>query len=341
MMIISNYSVQRTYYDILGVREDASFDEIRSAYRSSVLSSHPDKLLQESELLNSSHGSGNKFIEVQQAWKILSNPRDRGMYDIELQKLRDQALTCDDVRLEDFSIEESDDSLELSYSCRCGDYFVIDSSELMEVGYSLSKKGSEFILHSVKSLPASVILPCGSCSLKILLSIDVNDSLQIDGHFINSYSSIMIRCFMENKPILPMQIESEMDSGEEGCHWSVFDGIKKSTVRSASPEALMAEINSAISSLEYAHSTAYLQSVCSDPKDDVGGKSTTTSNYDARMADEAYKLGLAAMASGKLNEAIQSLNVALTKCPPDKTSAIAKIRSLISLTSQQLQKSSN
>jgi hypothetical protein len=33
------------------------------------------------------------------------------------------------------------------------------------------------------------------------------------------------------------------------------------------------------------------------------------------------------------------LNISLSKCPPDKTSAIAKIQSLISLTSQQLQKS--
>ena len=101
--------------------------------------------------------------------------------------------------------------------------------------------------------------------------------------------------------------------------WSVFDGVK---VIPSAPEALMAEIDTAISNLEYARATASL------------GR-----RYDARMADEAYKAGCAALAAGELDEALHSLNISLSKCPPDMTSAVAKIQSLISLTSQQLQKS--
>ncbi|KAF7817512.1 Intraflagellar transport protein [Senna tora] len=114
-----------------------------------------------------------------------------------------------------------------------------------------------------------------------------------------------------------------MGSGEGKPHWSVYDGVK---IIAATPEALMAEIDSAISNLEYARATALLES---------------SSSYDARMADEAYKTGCAALAAGKLDEALYSLNISLSKCPPDKISAVAKLQSLISLTSQQLQKSAN
>ncbi|XP_022894344.1 uncharacterized protein LOC111408807 [Olea europaea var. sylvestris] len=129
-----------------------------------------------------------------------------------------------------------------------------------------------------------------------------------------------------------------MSSGEEKPLWSMFDDVK--TI-STSPEVLMAEINSAITSLEYTRSTAFLQSRSASVSKNINSNGKLTSQYDARLADEAYKEGLASMAAGKLDEAVNSLNIALSKCPPDKTSAVAKIQSLISLTSQQLHKSSN
>ncbi|KAL2504213.1 Glycine dehydrogenase [Abeliophyllum distichum] len=129
-----------------------------------------------------------------------------------------------------------------------------------------------------------------------------------------------------------------MSSGEGKPHWNMFDGVK---AISTSPEVLMAEINSAITALEYTRATALLQSRSASVSKNVNHNGKLTSQYDARMADEAYKAGLASMAAGKLDEAVNSLNVALSKCPPDKTSAVVKLQSLISLTSQQLHKSSN
>lgn len=130
----------------------------------------------------------------------------------------------------------------------------------------------------------------------------------------------------------------EKDSGNEGHHhWCVFDSVKKMPVE---PEALMAEINSAISTLEYGRANAFLEtSSFVSKKKSSNGKSM--SRYDPRKADEAYKEGMAAMAAGKLDEAVNSLNFALSKCPPDKASAIAKLQTLISVTSQQLSESSN
>ncbi|KAL0438694.1 UNVERIFIED_CONTAM: hypothetical protein Slati_2352400 [Sesamum latifolium] len=128
-----------------------------------------------------------------------------------------------------------------------------------------------------------------------------------------------------------------MSSGEEKPPWNVFEGVKRMPI---APEALMAEINSAITALEYARASVFLQSPPPISKT-RNTNQNLTSEYDARMADEAYKAGLASMAAGKLDEAVLSLNIALSKCPPDKTSAIAKLESLISLTSQHLEMSSN
>lgn len=126
----------------------------------------------------------------------------------------------------------------------------------------------------------------------------------------------------------------------DGIHrWSVYDSIK--TIPSK-PEALLAEINSAISSLEYAKASKFLNSSSPLPKNKRSvddGSINSSCIYDARRADEAYKSGLAYLAAGNLEEAFRSLNVALTKCPPNKTSAVAKLRSLISLTAQRLRKS--
>ncbi|KAL1315644.1 hypothetical protein HN51_042395 [Arachis hypogaea] len=109
--------------------------------------------------------------------------------------------------------------------------------------------------------------------------------------------------------------------------WSVFDGVR---IIAATPEALMVEIDSAISTLEYTRATATLDSASSSAAADGGG-------YDERVADEAYKAGCAALAAGKIEEALGSLKVSLSKCPPEKTAAVTKLQSLISLTSQQIQ----
>jgi hypothetical protein len=129
-----------------------------------------------------------------------------------------------------------------------------------------------------------------------------------------------------------------MGSGEQNTKWSVFDGVK---VIPANPEALMAEIDTAISKLEYARATARLESPSSSSvlKNNKSSDSSPRPQYDARMADEAYRAGCAALATGKLDEALHCLNISLSKCPPDKTNAVAKLQSLISLTSKQLLKS--
>ncbi|EYU36294.1 hypothetical protein ABFS82_14G254300 [Erythranthe guttata] len=173
-MILSNNLIQKTQYEIIGIKEDASHEEIRKAYRSSILNYHPDKLQTTSETPKPE----NKFLEVQRAWEILADPRSRALYDNELRTLRQDTVTAEDIQLEDLSVEDGDSCFELYYHCRCGDYFSVDSSELVEMGCLFTRNGSKISIQTPESLAASVILPCGSCSLKVRLLIDGNTTLE-------------------------------------------------------------------------------------------------------------------------------------------------------------------
>lgn len=64
---------KRDYYDILGVRRDASADQIKSAYRKLARKYHPD--------VNKAPDAVEKFKEATEAYEVLSDPQKRGLYD--------------------------------------------------------------------------------------------------------------------------------------------------------------------------------------------------------------------------------------------------------------------
>ncbi|KAK9220182.1 hypothetical protein WN943_008830 [Citrus x changshan-huyou] len=181
-MIFGERAIEETHYDILSVRVDASYEEIRTGYRSAILNYHPDKLQNTSELSDHDHESGDRFLKVQKAWEILSNSRSRAVYDSELRASRQGMIAAEDVSLEDMMIEENGEVLDLFYQCRCGDCFSIDSMELDDMGYTLLKNGNKISLQSPDTSPASVILPCGSCSLHVRLLVNADIEVTADGH---------------------------------------------------------------------------------------------------------------------------------------------------------------
>ena len=69
-----------TYYDILGIEENATAREIKSAYRTLVKMYHPD--------VNNDPGSHQRFIAVDKAYTILGDPKKRANYDRGLEFLR-------------------------------------------------------------------------------------------------------------------------------------------------------------------------------------------------------------------------------------------------------------
>ncbi|RCV31977.1 hypothetical protein SETIT_6G221400v2 [Setaria italica] len=140
MVLGSNISIQKTLYEVLSVSEDATYGEIRAAYKSAALNTHPDKghMTLESSVPSSEQ---QEFLSVQRAWEILRHPASRADYDKQLQ------------------------------SSRCGDYFSITSCELGDMGILVSGDG-EVEQQASDSSSAFVVLGCGSCSLKVRLIIN-------------------------------------------------------------------------------------------------------------------------------------------------------------------------
>lgn len=64
---------KRDYYEILGVKKDASESEIKSAYRKKALKHHPDR--------NEAEDAEEKFKEINEAYQILSDSKKKQAYD--------------------------------------------------------------------------------------------------------------------------------------------------------------------------------------------------------------------------------------------------------------------
>lgn len=161
-----------THYQILSVKEDANYDEIRAGYKAAILNSHPDKLHMYTKESLLDHELQERFLSVQKAWEVLSDPTSRANYDMELQSSRQKLeAVADEVTLEEMTIETIGDAQEFFYQCRCGDYFSVTPSELDEIGLPLNINiNGDVASQSATGLqPAAVLLPCGSCSLKIRL----------------------------------------------------------------------------------------------------------------------------------------------------------------------------
>ena len=64
---------KRDYYEVLGVGQGASEEDIKRAFRRMALEYHPDR--------NKSDGAAEKFKEVNEAYQVLTDPRKRADYD--------------------------------------------------------------------------------------------------------------------------------------------------------------------------------------------------------------------------------------------------------------------
>ena len=68
-------SSKKDYYEVLGVKKEATADEIRKAYKKLAIKWHPDKNPDNKE------EAENKFKEISEAYSVLSGPEKRKEYD--------------------------------------------------------------------------------------------------------------------------------------------------------------------------------------------------------------------------------------------------------------------
>ncbi|CAH9143821.1 unnamed protein product [Cuscuta epithymum] len=75
---------KRCLYEVLGVSQSCSTDEIRSAYKKLALQRHPDKLIQSGVPEADATAA---FQELVNAYEVLSDPRERSWYDSNRSKI--------------------------------------------------------------------------------------------------------------------------------------------------------------------------------------------------------------------------------------------------------------
>ncbi|KAL1312952.1 hypothetical protein HN51_039527 [Arachis hypogaea] len=66
------------YYAVLGIRRDASFSDIRTAYRKLAMKWHPDKWARDPSTAGEAK---RRFQQIQEAYSVLSDQSKRSMYD--------------------------------------------------------------------------------------------------------------------------------------------------------------------------------------------------------------------------------------------------------------------
>ncbi len=86
----------KDYYEILGVKKDASADDIKHAYRELALRYHPDR--------NKDPAAVEKFKTINEAYAVLSDPQKRQQYDMLGSTQFNQWYNADDI-LRNFDFE--------------------------------------------------------------------------------------------------------------------------------------------------------------------------------------------------------------------------------------------
>ncbi|KAF6103029.1 DnaJ heat shock protein family (Hsp40) member C24 [Phyllostomus discolor] len=108
-MMAFEQTPKKDWYSILGANPSASISDLKQNYQKLILMYHPDK--QSADVpAGTMEECVQKFIEIDQAWKILGNEETKKEYDLQ--------------RHDDHSF---------SLSCRCGGKYSVSEEEAEEV----------------------------------------------------------------------------------------------------------------------------------------------------------------------------------------------------------------
>ncbi|CAL8358206.1 unnamed protein product [Lota lota] len=164
---MSEQSPPKNLYSVLGAGPLDSLQQLKDKYKHLALKYHPDRLR---GLCASETEAGlKKFLEAEQAWRILGNQEARSQYDLHRKAIDlQQAWPVDSMISQDDMIFNPDGK-SYTYACRCGGEFLIPEEELSdEMALKQGTQNEEGIEHEEDYKRAVVC--CDTCSLSVCVT---------------------------------------------------------------------------------------------------------------------------------------------------------------------------
>ena len=144
---------KKDYYSILGLQKTANEADIKNAYREIAKIVHPDIV----------GGSGKAFLELQEAFEVLSNPTTRAEYDVTYVPTMISVYNVTDIRIKRFHIDWC--------SCEsCISYWTVHRQEYLQVrpyrelpGFTdeLGLQGLKASVERVRKMTGRISFPAG------------------------------------------------------------------------------------------------------------------------------------------------------------------------------------
>ncbi|XP_076878307.1 dnaJ homolog subfamily C member 24 [Brachyhypopomus gauderio] len=122
-------NLQKNWYSILGASPSDDLHELKQKYQRLVLMFHPDKQkpgLSEEE----ADQRLRRFLEVDQAWKVLGNQESRRTFDLQLRADELKQSWPVDACVVSGDMSWDSEGRTYSYGCRCGGDFVLTEEEM-------------------------------------------------------------------------------------------------------------------------------------------------------------------------------------------------------------------
>ncbi|KAF7646195.1 hypothetical protein LDENG_00191650 [Lucifuga dentata] len=121
---------EKDLYEVLGAERSDTLTQIRHRYQQLILQYHPDRCRADGSLAADS--GLKKFLEIDAAWKVLSDQTSRTAYDVRRRALdlKQDWPVDSTVFLQDMTWDQGECAYR--YGCRCGGEFSVTEEEVQE-----------------------------------------------------------------------------------------------------------------------------------------------------------------------------------------------------------------
>uniref|UniRef100_A0A8C6S7L0 DnaJ (Hsp40) homolog, subfamily C, member 24 n=1 Tax=Neogobius melanostomus TaxID=47308 RepID=A0A8C6S7L0_9GOBI len=157
-------SSEKDLYAVLGASPSESTEQLKHHYQQLVLKCHPDRLNRDGS--SEAEIGLQRFLEVDAAWKILSDENKRRDYDLQRRAhdLKQDWPVDSTVFLEDMTW--NNDERLYTHCCRCGGVFCIDEETVQEETRGSASEEEE----KTPGGSTGVIVCCDTCSLSVYVT---------------------------------------------------------------------------------------------------------------------------------------------------------------------------